>query len=97
MTAFEDSNDFFKIYRKFSFLRGRLLLDKEIELAQLEEKLHAIDKEDSELRVTSVMSRNATEGRTSKTAQRFRDLMDEINEKLVAYGKIPPALHRSLS
>lgn len=92
LAAFQETDDFFKIYRRFGFLRGRLLLDRQIELAQLEEKLHAIDKEDSERWDTSTMSRNPTEGRTKVTSERFRDLMKEIDEKLVAYGDPPRAL-----
>jgi hypothetical protein len=87
LAAFQESNCFWKIYRRFGFLRGRLLLDRQIELAQLEEMLHTIDKEDSERSLTSTMSRTGTEGRTTKNAQRFKDLMSEIAEKLRAYGR----------
>ncbi len=83
-----DSNDFFKIYRKFDFLRGRLLLDRQIELAELEEKLITIDKEDSAKCLTSTMSREGTEGRTTQSARRFKALMDEIHKKLNIYGSL---------
>lgn len=90
LTAYMNSNDFFKIYRKFDFLRGRLLLDQQIELAQLEEKLITIDKEDSKIYVTSTMSRKGTEGRSMQSARRFRSLMDEIHQKLNIYGAFLP-------
>ena len=82
-----NSDDFFKIYKRFDFLRGRLLLDREIELAELEEKLVALDKENASAVRQSVMTRHMEEFRDVASCQKFRDLKAEIEKKLGVYGK----------
>jgi len=54
----------------------------------LEEKLVAIDKEDSEKCLTATMAKHVTVGRTKKSSERIQTLMDEICEKPNACGNL---------
>ena len=81
-----NSDDFFKIYRRFNFLRGRLLLDREIELARLEERLIKMDRKNADISNTSVMTRDDNGYSDAVSYKDFRDLMGLIDKKLKIYG-----------
>lgn len=45
MAAFLDSDDNFRVYRRFGYLENRLLLDKQEQLRRLETQLEKLDRE----------------------------------------------------
>lgn len=60
LAAFLDSDENFMVYRRFSYLQARLLLEKQNELQKLELELEAMDEEavDGEGNETALMTRS---------------------------------------
>ena len=84
LAAIEDSDPNFLIYRKFGWLRNRVLLHHQDELAEYEEQLENLDNFEKQNDPRNLISRrrdDATEG------SRRRELVSQIEEKLAAYGK----------
>ncbi len=77
------------IYREFSYLRNRLLLDREIELAQLEKALMTQDDELARTCPKALSTRNLEDVCDEASSQRSRLLMDTIYKKLKEYGQWP--------
>jgi hypothetical protein len=48
LAAFLDSDDNFKLYRRFGYLQSRVLLEKQDDLRQLERELERLDQQDKE-------------------------------------------------
>lgn len=46
LAAFLDSDDNFMLYRRFGYIHARILLQKQDELKEIEERLEALDTED---------------------------------------------------
>lgn len=58
LTALMNRDDFFKTYRRSDFLRGRILLDREIGLGRLEERLLKMDEDNAKASEASIITRN---------------------------------------
>ena len=85
LAAIEACEPNFLIYRKFAWLHSRLLLHKQDELAELEQRLEAIDRADSKEDPRRLRSRRRDE-RVSPQSPR-KELLKEIDEKLEDYRK----------
>ena len=93
--AFADSDESFAIYRRFGYIHARLLMHRQDELRELEDKLGDMDKrdfrdEDRQRRLTSRevddgLSRREEAGSESRSA-----LFDRIEDKVLKYGNVPP-------
>ena len=71
--------------RKYSLLRSRLLLHRQVELATLEQKILDMDDQDSEAFPKALQSRKIDEGRSLRVSR--HELMQQVDEKLKNYGK----------
>lgn len=87
LAAFVNADISFLIYREFSYLRNRLLLDREIELAQLERDLMTQDDEHARTCPMALSTRNLEEVCDEASSQRSRLLMDMTYRKLKEYGQ----------
>ena len=89
--AFIDSDPNFLMCRKFGWLRGRVLLDRQDELNVLERRLLAMDDEDKEECPLALKSRKVDNGREDIDEEFSRKtLLQEIDAKLEKYGKRVP-------
>jgi Family of unknown function (DUF6594) len=92
------SEDNFAIFRRFGLLHCRVLVQLQAEIQLLEEKLSALDQSDA-----SPGSPNAWRLLTSEFKEGWdsekRDLVIELREKLLQYGKCTArtAIKRSLT
>lgn len=77
----------FLIYRRFGYLRNRLLLDREIELAQLEVKLRDMDTEQAKKWPAALMTIDPEGYRDDESLRSFRSVMDKVHQKLNEYGR----------
>lgn len=78
MAAFQSSDEYFAVYRRFGYLQSRLLLDKQDQLRILENELDALDVGD-QMRHT----------RLELTPEEFEPrqaLLDKIETVFVSYG-----------
>ena len=73
----------FLIYRKFSYLHNRLLLNLQDELAELEEDLEIHDQFDFERDGARLASRRANKFQGGK---KRREIFKQIEQKLAEYG-----------
>lgn len=71
------------LYRRFGFLQARVLLYKQDELREMEDRLDRLDKDDEEDRPKMLRSR---EDDNADDEYRMK-LMQEIEEKFSEYGK----------
>ena len=86
-----DSDDNFMIYRRFGFLYSRLLLEKQDELREIEEKLDETDKRDANgsegtQKCLQSRSRDQRDNDVNDDSKR-RAIMRKAEEKLYVYGK----------
>ena len=83
VAAFENSDPSFLIYRKFGWLHTRLLLYRQAELVDLENKLGKLDqktfRDDNHVKL---LSKRLDFGSSPER----RDLVNKIAEKLEIYG-----------
>ena len=77
----------FLIYRRFGYLRNRLLLDREIELAQLEVKLRDMDTEQAKTCPEALMTIDPEGYMDDESLRSFRSVMDKVYQKLDEYGR----------
>jgi hypothetical protein len=82
LAAFLDSDENFMIYRRFGYVQGRLLLEKQDELRKLEEKLDKYDKQVEKTCSTNLMTRDLP----SNDAESRKELMDKLEQKFCEYG-----------
>lgn len=86
--AFADSDENFMIYRRFGYIHSRLLLNKQDELRELEDKLNDTDKRDE--RTTNgkryLASRVLGEEREVSEREAHTSLLKKIEEKALQYG-----------
>ena len=88
LAAFIDSDDCFLMCRRFGWLNSRVLLYRQAELADLEETLLAMDKEDNEYRdgITLKSQKEDDERVDIKDSQHSRKtLINKIDTKLKEY------------
>lgn len=89
LAAFQSSEANFALYRSFSYLHSRVLLDLQDEITSLERELDEIDWDDfdedpNRLRSREIDVDTADSGENSRTR---RVILKEIREKLMEYGK----------
>jgi len=82
LAAIEACDPNFLIYRKFDWLRNRVLLQYQDELVVLENQLEVLDKHDYRNEVERLTSRRRDEA----TRPRRQNLLAEIDKKLADYG-----------
>ena len=93
VACYLDSDDAFMMYRRFGLLHSRLLLDKQDELREMEETLHALDKRDSkdEQGQKCLKSRDEDESRDPpKKGPTRKKLLKDIKTAVLEYGQISP-------
>ncbi|KAI9647713.1 hypothetical protein NHQ30_004099, partial [Ciborinia camelliae] len=97
LSIFLDSDDNFKIYRRFGYLHSRLLLRKQDEIRRLEgelDELDDLDESEDALDKRRARSRNADiaaekrELADDPTIRTRTVVLDEIEEKLAAYDEL---------
>ena len=91
LAAFINSDDNFFQCRKYGFLRSRVLLYRQDELAELERTLIALDEEDANTDKKSrlaLTSRKTDEARDEDPRYSRKTLIQKIDDKLKEYGKI---------
>ena len=84
LAAIEDSDPNFLIYRKFGWLRNRLLLGLQDELVTLEEELEHLDKNDARLGDLEGVLASRRNDELEQTLR--QDLLKTIRQKLSEYG-----------
>lgn len=98
VAAFFDSDDQFSVYRRFGYLHSRLLLYKQDELRELEERLQTMDNLDlggDNDTKKCLKSRDLDDGRVGRPGLGTRKSLFEIIErKALEYGKLG-AIHSS--
>jgi hypothetical protein len=93
LAAFQSSEANFALYRSFSYLHSRVLLDLQDEITSLEKELDEIDIDDEMDEPNRLRSRELDEIRAAEddSNQRSRRvILREIRTKLMEYGMITP-------
>ena len=83
LAAFLDSDENFMVYRRFGFIQSRLLLEKQDELRELEEKLDRLDKIEADAGDWIPETRDLPE----RYLEPRKKLMDVLEKRFCAYGK----------
>lgn len=88
LAAFQSSEANFSLYRSFSYLHARVLLDLQDEITSLEKELDEIDKHDAEYHSRRLMSRelDIQESSSDGENRNRRVILGEIKVKLMEYG-----------
>ncbi|OCK95286.1 uncharacterized protein K441DRAFT_658679 [Cenococcum geophilum 1.58] len=92
--AFVNSDDNFRVYRRFGTLRNRILLHRQQELAKLEERLNEIDGVDSREKKHRIQSIRKDQWDQESHRQ---VLIDEIDRRLEHYDNLLERERRSMS
>jgi hypothetical protein len=89
LAAFQSSEANFSLYRSFSYLHSRVLLDLQDEITTLENELDEIDWDDFDENPDRLRSReiDVREAANEGNPRNRRVLLDEIRTKLLQYGK----------
>lgn len=93
LATFQSSTPNFSLYRGFSYLHSRVLLDLQDEVATLERELDELDRTDndgtySRLRVLKSRAVDIREARKQKNVRTRRIVLRDIRDKLVEYGQL---------
>jgi hypothetical protein len=91
LAAFLSSDREFTVFRCFSRLHTRVLLHKQDELAQLEQRLDELDEEDSQNNSYRLMTNRHRSGDQDRRA-----LLGEIEQKLNEYSRSKPTIEGGL-
>ena len=89
LAAFQSSDEYFAVYRRFGYLQSRLLLDKQDQLRILENELDTLDAKDS--------WRSTRLGLTREEFEPRQALLDKIETVFVSYCASEPFLSYSLT
>lgn len=84
LAAFTDSHDNFMLYRRFGYLSSRVLLDKQDELRELEDKLEELDVSDTWDFPDKLQKRDLQ-------GEERQRLLTQIQTKFVDYGQFDEA------
>jgi hypothetical protein len=89
LAAFQSSEANFSLYRSFSYLHSRVLLDLQDEITSLEKELDEIDEIDEEDYPERLQSREIDMERAASEgdARNRRVILREIKAKLMEYGE----------
>ncbi|MCJ1240409.1 hypothetical protein MMC14_008411 [Varicellaria rhodocarpa] len=82
LAAFQDCDPNFLIYRKFSWLHNRVLLHRQDELVELEDRLERLDRFDQENDEKKLTSRRRDDAKPDSSR---KELLLDIEKKLVEY------------
>jgi hypothetical protein len=95
LAAFQSSEANFSLYRSFSYLHSRVLLDLQDEITNLERELDDIDLDDSDEDPDRLRSRELDVDRASDEGNKRnrRVVLREIKDRLMEYGTF---IHRSI-
>lgn len=85
LAAFQSSEANFSVYRSFSYLHSRVLLDLQDEITTLEKELDDIDWEDYDEEPARLKSRDFDVSQPEGECSR-RVILREIKAKLMEYG-----------
>lgn len=90
LAAFQSSEANFGLYRSFSYLHSRILLDLQDEITMLEKELDEIDWDDFEAAPERLRSRETDVSMASSegTTRTRRVILREIKEKLMEYDEV---------
>jgi hypothetical protein len=90
LAAFQSSEANFALYRSFSYLHSRVLLDLQDEITSLERELDDIDEDDECEDPDRLRSREIDEERSKNEGGRRnrRVVLREIKAKLMEYGEL---------
>jgi hypothetical protein len=93
LAAFQSSEANFSLYRSFSYLHSRVLLDLQDEITSLEKELDEIDVDDEMDDPNRLRSRELDEIRAEGegNARNRRVILREIKNKLMEYGMLTSA------
>ncbi|KAF2100566.1 hypothetical protein NA57DRAFT_74171 [Rhizodiscina lignyota] len=97
LSAFINSDDSFRVYRRFGTLRVRLILHCQAELNALEKKLNEIDKEDAKDEKTAFRIQSISYDKDDETSTVRERLINEIGQKLKEYDDLLEEESKSLS
>jgi hypothetical protein len=88
LAAFQSSEANFSLYRSFSYLHSRVLLDLQDEITTLERELDDIDLDDHDEDPDRLRSRELDVDKAADegTARNRRVVLREIKDKLMEYG-----------
>jgi hypothetical protein len=88
LAAFQSSEAKFALYRSFSYLHSRILLDLQDEITSLEKELDEIDEDDSHADPDRLRSREIDVDRASRegSSRNRRVILREIKDRLMEYG-----------
>jgi hypothetical protein len=88
LAAFQSSEANFALYRSFSYLHSRVLLDLQDEITTLERELDDIDLDDVDEDPDRLRSRELDVDRAADegTTRNRRVVLREIKDKLMEYG-----------
>jgi hypothetical protein len=91
LAAFQSSEANFSLYRSFSYLHSRVLLDLQDEITSLERELDELDLDDADAEPDRLRSRELDVDRASRegTSRNRRVILREIKGKLMEYGMLP--------
>jgi hypothetical protein len=90
LAAFQSSEANFSLYRSFSYLHSRILLDLQDEITSLEKELDELDLDDAEDEPNRLKSRELDVIRASIDAnpRNRRVILREIKDRLMEYGML---------
>jgi hypothetical protein len=93
LAAFQSSEANFSLYRSFSYLHSRVLLDLQDEITSLERELDEIDLDDLDADPDRLRSRELDVDRASRegSSRNRRVILREIKTKLMEYGTSDPS------
>ena len=87
LAAFVNTDENFLIARKYGFLRSRVLLYRQDELAVLERDLIKLDADDAKHRPIALQSRKRDEETDDNPVYSRKALIQKIDDKLKQYGQ----------
>jgi len=91
LAAFQSSEANFSLYRSFSYLHSRVLLDLQDELTTLEKELDDLDWDDCDASPDRLRSRDIDIVHASREGQDVRNrrvVLREVKDKLMEYDKV---------
>lgn len=94
LAAFVNTDPSFMIFRRFGYVRARLILDQQEKLREMEAELDDLDEADNHYPRAPLRSRSADVGSSD---QRRRILLVQLAEELKAYGMQEAPIQRWLT
>lgn len=88
LAAFQSSESNFSLYRSFTYLHSRVLLDLQDDIAGLEKELDEIDWDDFDEDPDRLRSRDFDKASDENSGRNRRVILKEIRLKLVEYDEV---------